>query len=47
MTNASILVLRILLGGITGCFALALLMVVMRGRLRQATDMDEFMQVVA
>ena len=36
-----------LLGGITGCFALALLMVVMRGLLRQATDMDEFMQVVA
>lgn len=36
-----------LLGGVTGCFALAMLMIVMRGLLSRATDMDEFMRVVA
>lgn len=36
-----------LIGGLTGCATLAVLMVVMRGLLKQATEMDEFMSEVA
>ena len=37
----------VLIGGLTGCATLAALMLVMRGLLKKATEMDEFMSEVA